>query len=156
MPSLIVVQGPHKILGHMMPKDRCVIGRGLTGTHHLSLDRDTAISRHLPENDQEGHAVVEKTDEGWLLTDLESEFGTYIEDRGAMVPLARGTSAALRDKQAFKCGESVIVFWEGEIRPDEDEKEAMARRAAGIRMSTSTDHLPTGSAVSTTFGQAIQ
>lgn len=96
MPRLLVTAGPDAGLDVRLNADSIVIGRA---TADLSYDislRDRRVSRP--------HAQLERNEESYLLTDLESTNGTYVNGRRIV------GSAMLSDGDLITIGESMILF----------------------------------------------
>lgn len=96
MPRLLVTAGPDAGLDVRLNADSIVIGRA---TADLSYDislRDRRVSRP--------HAQLERSDESYLLTDLESTNGTYLNGRRIV------GSAMLADGDLITIGETMILF----------------------------------------------
>jgi pSer/pThr/pTyr-binding forkhead associated (FHA) protein len=96
--ALVVVKGPQIGDSFVLKSGPNILGRG--SETDLLLD-DVTVSRK--------HAVIDKTDDGWLLTDLGSLNGTYV-DRSIV------ESVLLRGGEELQIGKYRFAF----LLPTED------------------------------------
>lgn len=92
MPTLHVLQGPDKGRTYELPDDETVIGRS---SDHVHLS-DHSISRY--------HAKIRADDGEWVLYDLQSSNGTYLNGRRILAP------SPLKHGDQIKIGTTLFVF----------------------------------------------
>lgn len=142
MPNLVVIEGPAAVQFHTIKGDHALVARGLNDPEkrHLPLDPDAAVSEPLADGTRAAHARVFERGGVWWLEDLGSLNGTWVKDGEVPVRLPQGKARRLNSRDAFVCGLTTVVFWEGEVRPDASELERLRRKSAGIRLrETKTD-----------------
>ena len=91
--ALRVIKGPHAGEEHTFDQERVRVGQDARAD--LSLGRDTAISRN--------HFEVVFTEKGWLLVDLHSTNGSFVDGR-------RVERAYLGVESELRAGQSELAF----------------------------------------------
>jgi signal transduction histidine kinase len=126
--SVTVIKGPDKGRRYDLTVDRPTIGRDATSTIRL---HDGEISRH--------HAEIRKTANGYIVYDLQSSNGTYLNGE-------RIQYAVVRTGDRVRCGQTEMIFTSetGPARPDLADK---------IRMTT-TSQPSDGSAILSSLKQS--
>ncbi|UCC29728.1 MAG: FHA domain-containing protein [Phycisphaerales bacterium] len=92
MPTLYVLQGPDKGRTYQTPDEPAVIGRS---SDHIQLS-DNSTSRR--------HAEIRPADGTWILVDLNSSNGTYLNGQRILAPIE------LKHGDQIKVGGTLLVF----------------------------------------------
>ena len=110
--NLVFEQGG--LTGQVYPLERTMICIGRTGENDLVLP-EQAVSRH--------HASIQRVSEGWLLTDLGSTNGTYVDGQRIREP------HLLRPGERVAMGDSIFLIHESGV-PDAPRAEREGRLGA--------------------------
>ncbi len=92
MPTLYVLQGPDKGRTYQTPGEPAIIGRS---SEHIPLSDDSASRQH---------AELRPVNGSWLLTDLNSSNGTYLNGQPVLQP------TKLEHGDQIKVGSTLLVF----------------------------------------------
>ena len=92
MPTLYVLQGPDKGRTYQTPDEPAVIGRS---SDHIQLT-DNSTSRR--------HAEIRPANDAWILVDLHSSNGTYLNGQRIVAP------TELKHGDQIKVGSTLLVF----------------------------------------------
>ncbi|MBI1825337.1 MAG: FHA domain-containing protein [Planctomycetes bacterium] len=92
MPTLYVLQGPDKGRTYDTPREPAVIGRA---SDHIQLTDNSASRRH---------AEIRPDNGSWMLVDLNSSNGTYLNGQRVISPIA------LKHGDQIKVGSTLLVF----------------------------------------------
>ena len=92
MPTLHVLQGPDKGRTYETPNEPVVVGRT---SDHIQLSDHSASRRH---------AEIKPSNGAWVLCDLQSSNGTYVNGRRAVGPVK------LKHGDQIKVGSTLMVF----------------------------------------------
>ncbi|MBY0587439.1 FHA domain-containing protein [bacterium] len=128
MASLTVIKGPDKGRRYDLTVDRPTIGRDATSTIRL---HDGEISRH--------HAEIRKTTNGFIVYDLQSSNGTYLNGE-------RIQYALVKTGDRVRCGQTEMIFTSDASSPKPDLADKIRMTSAG----SSTD----GSAILSSLKQS--
>lgn len=147
MAYLILVGGPKVNTLHTIGPDGCKVGRGMVGAKHLSLDRDTHVSRRghaEPKGEvsagEVGHAEFSRTDGAWYVRDLKSENGVFVVEGDKVFRLMEGGSKKLRPAMLVECGQTPILFMDVETPPSAAFIAAASQSSAPLRPSGALSH----------------
>ena len=109
----VVLEGERPLSGGMRipltKVDEVRIGRGLTRSFRFEDDRKAALE--IPDPNMSGkHARLVRDDDGWLVEDMQSTNGTFVEGK-------RVSSALLEDDTVITLGGTILYFEPAESIP---------------------------------------
>ncbi|MBL0928091.1 MAG: hypothetical protein IBJ11_10655 [Phycisphaerales bacterium] len=154
MAFIVLLSGPKRNVVHRVANDGCKIGRGLSGTKHLSIEQDGHMSRRgKPRSDgargEVGHAEFTRADGRWYLHDVQSENGVYVVSGGHVVQLVRGANVSVRGAALFECGQTTCLFMDTDVRPSDGFVHEVSRDGGAVMPSVAMSHRPGGTPPST-------
>lgn len=91
------------------PKDEVLVGRAAP-RGSVVPDIDLSMYGGSSAGVSRQHACLRRKDDGWIIEDLGSTNGTYVNDK----PVPSSRPAPLKDGDSVRCGQLVFTFYSGE------------------------------------------